>query len=162
MEKAENKLILLQNKVKIRYVNNVNLLDYMYLKYGVESAAKLQKLWDLYQAEKEDRRQYAEAAAKLEYHKKQLVELLSRYRVKDPERWVLQPGALVDSREMIEIRHGLIVRRQALRKQLEYNQTLAGNAKQEVLDIAVQYPQYAAEIKDMVEKAENNLIYQKA
>lgn len=162
VEKAENKLILLQNKVKIRYVNNVNLLDYMYLKYGVESAAKLQKLWDLYQAEKEDRRQYAEAAAKLEYHKKQLVELLSRYRVKDPERWVLQPGALVDSREMIEIRHGLIVRRQALRKQLEYNQTLAGNAKQEVLDIAVQYPQYAAEIKDMVEKAENNLIYQKA
>jgi len=42
--KATNKLIQLQNKVKIRYVNNVNLLDYLCLKYGVESADKLKQL----------------------------------------------------------------------------------------------------------------------
>lgn len=157
VERADNKLILLQNKVKIRYVNNVNLLDYLYLKYNVESAAKLQALWTLYQAEKEERRQYAEAEAKLEYYKKQLTEILSRYRVKDPERFVLQPSALVDTREMIELRHELIVRRQALRKQMEYNQKLAETAKQEIMDIAVQYPQYAAEIREMVENAEKKV-----
>lgn len=158
VKKAENKLILLQNKVKIRYVNNVNLLDYLYLKYGVDSAGRLKFLWDMYQEEKEERRQYAEAEAKLEYYRKELVEILSRYRVKDPGRWVLQPGAIIDSREMIEIRHGLIVRRQALRKQLDYNRQLAQTAQQEIKEIAAQYPQYAAEITKTVEKAERDFV----
>ena len=32
-EKGINKIILLKNTVNIRYVNNKNLLDYLYLKY---------------------------------------------------------------------------------------------------------------------------------
>ncbi|MGN1148841.1 MAG: hypothetical protein ACI4TB_10480 [Lachnospiraceae bacterium] len=154
VEKATNKLIQLQNKVKIRYVNNVNLLEYLYLKYGVDSAGKLQELWGRYQEEKEERRQYAETESKLEYHKKQLVRILSQYRIKDPDRWVLQPGAIVDSREMIEIRHGLIVRRQALRKQMDYNKKLAEAAGQEIRNVAAEYPRYAAEISDMVDRYE--------
>lgn len=161
VEKAQNRLIQLQNTVKIRYINNVNLLDYLYLKYDVDSAAKLQQLWELYQAEKEERRQYAEAEARYDYNKKQLSALLSRYRVKAPDRFVLRPASLVDSREMIELRHELIVRRQALRKQLEYNKELAGTAQQEIKDIAIKYPQYAGEIREMLEKAENSLIYEK-
>lgn len=161
VEKAQNRLIQLQNTVKIRYINNVNLLDYLYLKYDVDSAAKLQQLWELYQAEKEERRQYAEAEARYDYNKKQLSALLLRYRVKDPDRFVLRPASLVDSREMIELRHELIVRRQALRKQLEYNKELAGTAQQEIKDIAIKYPQYAGEIREMLEKAENSLIYEK-
>lgn len=161
VEKAQNRLIQLQNTVKIRYINNVNLLDYLYLKYDVDSAAKLQQLWELYQAEKEERRQYAEAEARYDYNKKQLSAQLLRYRVKDPDRFVLRPASLVDSREMIELRHELIVRRQALRKQLEYNKELAGTAQQEIKDIAIKYPQYAGEIREMLEKAENSLIYEK-
>lgn len=156
VEKSQNKLILLQNKVKIRYVNNTNLLDYLYLKYKVESADKLKRLWELYQTEKEERRQYAEAEAKLEYYRNELLRILSRYRVKTPERFILQPSALLDTREMIELRHGLIVRRQALRKQLDYNNELAETAQSEVREIAALYPKYASEIMDMVERAEKN------
>ncbi len=156
VEKAENKLIQLQNTVKIRYVNNFNLLDYLYMKYGVENASKLEKLWKLYQSEKEERRQYAEAEAKIEYYKDQLMERLHSYRIKDPGRFVQQPAALVDSREMIEIRHGLIIRRQALRKQLDYNQKMAESAQKEIKDICYQYPQYATEITDMVEQYERD------
>ncbi len=146
--------IHLQNKVKIRYVNNTNLLDYLYLKYGVDSAAKLKEQWDMYQEEKEERRQYAEAEAKLEYYRKQLIRQLIQFRVKDPERWVKQPGAIIDARERLEIRHDLIARRQALRKQLAYNQQLAESAQQEIKDVAAEYPHYAAEIAEMVEKYE--------
>lgn len=156
--KATNKLIQLQNKVKIRYVNNVNLLDYLCLKYGVESADKLKQLWDLYQEEKEERRQYLETEAKLDYYREELVEMLTRYRVKDPSRWILQPEAIVDSREMIEIRHGLIVRRQALRKQLDYNRQLSETAKTEIKEVAAQYPAYAAEIAQLVEKYEREYV----
>lgn len=158
VEKASNKLILLQNKVKIRYVNNKNLLDYLCLKYNVESAARLKKLWEMYQDEKEERRQYAEAEAKLEYYNAQLTQKLSCYRVKDPGHWAAQPGVIMDSRERIEARHGLIVRRQALRKQLDYNNRLAEAAKQEISEIAREYPAYTPEISEMVERYEREFI----
>lgn len=147
-----NRLIQLQNKVKIRYVNNRNLVDYFCLKYNTESAAKLQKKWDQYQQEKEERKQYAEAEAKLEYFQNQLVDKLADYRVNDPERWVGQPGALLDRREMVEIRHDLILRRQSLRKQIDYNNNIGETARQEVKDVAKQYPMYMSEILEMVER----------
>lgn len=147
-----NKLIQLQNKVKIRYVNNRNLVDYYCLKYNTDSSAKLEKKWKQYQQEKEERKQYAEAEAKLEYYQNQLVGMLSRYRIRDPERWVGQPGALLDKREMVEIRHDLILRRQALRKQMDYNTNVGENARQEVKDVAKQYPMYMTEILEMVER----------
>lgn len=149
---AINKLIQLQNKVKIRYVNNRNLVDYYCLKYNTDSSAKLEKKWKQYQQEKEERKQYAEAEAKLEYYQNQLVGRLSRHRVSDPERWVGQPGALLDKREMVEIRHDLILRRQSLRKQMDYNTNVGETARQEVKDVAKQYPMYMTEILEMVER----------
>lgn len=154
VEKAINKLIQLQNKVKIRYVNNSQLLDYLYIKYCTDSAAKLEKLWLSYQQEKEERKQFAEAEAKTEYYQKQLVSQLSRYRIKDPARWINQVGALLDSREMVEIRHDLILRRQALRKQLDYNMEVSEAAKSEIQDVAENYPAYADEILHMVKRYE--------
>ncbi len=152
VEKASNKLILLQNKVKIRYVNNVQLLDYLYMKYNVESGQKLEKLWKTYQQEKEDRRQYAELEAKLVYNQKQLLKILKRYQLKDPDRWTHQALAIIDEKEMVEIRHGLIVRRQSLRSQLDYNQKVAETASNEIKEVAMLYPQYKAEITDLLDK----------
>ena len=152
VEKTINKIIQLQNKVKIRYVNNCQLMEYLYLKYNTDSAAKLEKRWKLYQDEKEERKQFAEAEAKMEYYQKQLVEQLSNYRVQMPERWISQTAALLDKREMVEIRHELIQRRQALRKQMDYNQEVAESARNEVKEVASLYPKYAQEILSMVER----------
>ena len=152
VEKSINKIIQLQNKVKIRYVNNCQLMQYLYLKYNTDSAARLEKQWKMYQEEKEERKQFAEAEAKIEYYQKQLVSQLSNYRVQMPERWISQTAALLDKREMVEIRHELIQRRQALRKQMDYNQEVAESARKEVKDIAAAYPKYADEILSMVER----------
>lgn len=154
VKSAINRLIQLQNRVKIRYVNNSNLLDYLYIKYETDSAAKLQKSWERYQQEKEERKQYAEAEAKTEYYQKQLLGQLSNYRVSDPGRWVNQVSALIDKREMVEIRHELISRRQSLRKQLDYNRDVADAAHKEIMDIVGNYPEYAKEILDMVNQYE--------
>lgn len=152
VEKAVNKLIQLQNTVKIRYVNNRQLLEYLYIKYNTDSADKLQKLWDNYQREKEERKQYAEAEAKKEYYQKELISKLSNYRIETPERWMNQSAALCDRREMVELRHELILQRQALRKQLDYNNDVAEAARKEIMDVAKKYPAYTQEILDMVEK----------
>lgn len=157
VENTINRLIQLQNKVKIRYVNNKNLLDYLYMKYNTDSAAKLEKLWNKYLQEKEERKQYAEAEAKTEYYQKELVRQLSKFRVRDPERWIHQVSAILDKREMVEIRHSLILRRQALRKQLDYNNDIAETARNEIKDVSAKYPNYAREILDMVERYDRQI-----
>ncbi len=155
VDKAINKLILLQNKVKIRYVNNSNLHDYLRIKYDTEGAAALEKLWNQYCQEKEERKEYAEAEAKLEYFQKQLQTRMSNYHITDPDRWINQPGALLDQREMVEIRHDLILRRQALRKQMNYNNEVAENSRKEIMGIVKKYPAYASEILGMAERYED-------
>lgn len=152
VEKTVNKLILLQNKVKIRYVNNRNLQEYLCIKYDTKGAEALEKLWAQYQQEKEERAEYAEAEAQTEYYQKLMISKLNNYRVGTPDRWLGHPEALLDPREMVEMRHALIVRRQSLRKQLEYNNGVADTARKEIKDIVDKYPAYAGEILAMVDK----------
>ncbi|MBR6326001.1 MAG: hypothetical protein IKR61_04275 [Lachnospiraceae bacterium] len=147
--RESGKLISLQNTVKIRYVNNRKLLEYLYLKYNVSSGEKLEKMWKVYLQEREERRQYTEAQAKADYYQKQLITLLVGYHVRTPERWLHQVQAILDRREMVEIRHGLILRRQSLREQMEYNKKLATEASEEVKAVAREYPMYAREILEM-------------
>lgn len=155
VELANNKLIQIQNKVKIRYVNNSNLQEYLCIKYGTDSAASLEKTWRKYCQEKEERKQYAEAEAKLDYYLKQLINRMSNYHINAPYRWADQSQALLDKREMVEMRHELILQRQALRKQMEYNTGVTENARKEIMDVVKLYPAYAAEIMAMVDQYED-------
>lgn len=152
MKRAMSRLVQLQNKVKIRYVNNTNLMDYLRLKYHTSNSGELEKKWEQYLKEREERNRFAEAEAKIAHYQEALVAQLSRYHLKDPERWRNQTAAILDNREMVEIRHELILRRQALRKQLDYNKTAANKAHEEVMALANDYPAYRAEILEMVDK----------
>lgn len=157
--RSYNKVIMLQNKVKIRYVNNTGLLDYLYMKYHTESAAKFEDLWAKYQVEKEERMRIEKTEQDLEFYSKQLVRQLKNYRLFDPIIWVHQAGALLDPKEMVEVRHNLILRRQSLRKQMDYNRETAESAKGEIMALVKEYPRYAEEILDMVSVYEKK--YQK-
>ena len=100
------------------------------------------------------RRQFNENTAGLHQAKEDLIKLLARYHVASPARWIDQIPALLDKREMVELRHSLILRRQALREQIDYNNNLAGSAKEEITGVARAYPMYAQEILEMTEKFE--------
>lgn len=151
VENGINRLIQLQNKVKIRYVNNTNLLEYLCLKHHTSGGEQLEKRWKQYLQEKEERKQYAEAEAKIEYYQHQMIQQLTNFRITDPYRFVGRPESILDKKEMVENRHDLIEKRQALRKQLEYNTSVADTARKEVLAIVDAYPAYAQEIMDMVD-----------
>lgn len=157
VDKAINKLVLLQNTVKIRYVNNTNLLEYLYVKYDVNSSAELKKLWSKYVQELEQREQEQQMQQDMEFNQSALVKLLRRCKLQDPNIWLRQAQALLDSKEMVEIRHGLIIRRQKLRKQMEYNAQIAQKAQDEVKDIVDKYPEYAQQILDLVTDYEKAL-----
>ena len=88
---------------------------------------------------------------------KEFLHTLRRYQVKDPMVWLHQTKALLDKKEMVEIRHSLIIRRQSLRRRMDYNkEVIAGNAQAEIKDLVEQYPKYAKEILDIVGQYEKN------
>ena len=150
-----NKLILLQNKVKIRYVNNTNLLDYLCLKYQVSGSEELDRLWEQYQTELKEREKYHQTSSELDHYQAELVKQLKRLHIKDPDIWLHQTIAIIDNKEMVEIRHGFITRRQKLRRQMEYNRELADKARDEIKSLVKEYPQYAQEIMGMVSQYDN-------
>ncbi len=145
-----NKVILLQNRVKIRYVNNTNLLDYLYMKFEIKSAKDLAAMWEQYLSEKEERARIKETMKELSFSQEQLVRLLRKYRLHDPMIWLHQTEAILNPKEMVEVRHALITRRQKLRKQMEFNTQNAEQAQQQVRELVGEYPQYAKEILQMV------------
>lgn len=150
IETCIGKIITLQNKVKIRYVNNKNLLDYLYLKFGVEKSGELEKMWNQYSMEKKERSKFEKANEELTVYKKSLITNLHKYRIKAPDIWIKQAEALIDAKEMVEIRHELVKRRQALRKQMENNKEIAKKTQKDVKELAESYPAYRMEIMEMV------------
>lgn len=150
VERAINRLILLHNRVKIRYVNNTNLLDYLHMKYSVTTARELADMWEAYQKEIEERERFRELHAELDFQRRELMAILRRYQIKNPEIWLHQAEAISRPKEMVEIRHSLILRRQKLRKQMEYNEHLAESAQMEVRALAEEFPEYASEIMEMI------------
>lgn len=155
VETGINKIILLQNKVKIRYVNNTNLLDYLYMKYGVRSGQELMQMWENYKIEKEEREKFRRAELDLDYCQQELLNILKCYQIQDPAIWLHQTEAILDHKEMVEIRHNLIIRRQSLRRRMDYNkEVVAGSSQKEIRELVEKYPQYAKEIMKTVEEYE--------
>ena len=145
-----NGLILLENKVKIRYVNNKNLLDYLYTKYDVPDAWTLRDLYDRFEKERSARERFQKNEKIYQEQLAGLVRELRKFNVSDPEVWIHQVDAIIDPKEMVETRHGLIMRRQKLRKQMEYNQDLASEASESVKHVIEEHPKYRDKILELI------------
>ena len=149
-----NRIILLQNTVKIRYVNNVNLLDYLYVKYNVKNSKEWKMLYDAYEEEKRAREINEQNEEELDFYQAELLKNLRCYQLSDPRLWVRCPLALYDHKEMVEIRHEHIIRRQKLRAQMDYNKRMAKEGEKELRSLIAEYPQYSKEILGMMERYE--------
>lgn len=120
--------VSLQNKVKAKYINNVNTVDYIYSKYGINSAKELEYLWEQYNIMVRDAEKYNKANNNIRRLCNDLVLMLTKIGLEDPEVWTKQTSALVDRREMVEIKHSLNVRRQKLRENLSTCDKIKENA----------------------------------
>lgn len=152
IEKTIIKLIQLQNSVKIRLVNNTNLLDYLYIKYDIYSSDELKADYDVYLEEKSRREQYERASRDLPLAKRELLQRLNKLPIKDPIYWVHTPEAVIDKNERIEIRHELILRRQNLRSQIDENTKSAEGLKNDLKTLIEKYPKYSVELMEMMKE----------
>ena len=108
-----------------------NAVDYACEKYHVKSAGELENQWQYYLEAVKERQKYQRTNEDLEYFNGRLVRMLSNYQLYDAHVWVTQAVALVDPKEMVEIKHGLIGRRQKLRARIENNLSQVNEQKEE-------------------------------
>ena len=121
--------ISLLNKVKAKYINNTNTLDYIYEKYDVNSAKELEYRWGLYNQMQQDAKRYSKASEQYERLCDELITKLTNIGLTDPLVWPNQTSALIDRREMVEIKHGLNVRRQKIREKVASCEKIRDNAR---------------------------------
>lgn len=130
VQSKQNRQIMLMNKVIIKSVNNRSYLDYVYSKYAVTNYSQLKALWEEYVRVKDESRRYLNNTELLEFYHKELISELQKYGIADSEIWIYQPTAILDPKEMVEVRHRLNVRRQKLRERIDMN----SKQKQEALE----------------------------
>lgn len=145
-EKKFSKAIGILNSVKIKYINITNLLEYSHNKYMVNSSSELQYLWEQYMKAKDEEKRYQNNTELLNYYNETLIKSLKRYQINDPDIWIHQAIAIIDNKEMVEIRHRLNVRRQKLRERIDYNSKLKEENMEEIRGVLKKNPEYKEEV----------------
>lgn len=140
-EQKHNRVISLLNKVKIKYVNVTNVLEYSYDKYNVHSHHELAYLWQLYLHEKHIASQKQQSAQRLNSMCGALVDELRRWQISDCSVWTRQPQALVDRRELIDVRNRLEERHNRLRAAIEFGNKQLATLRNEIQRIKEKYPE---------------------
>jgi neutral trehalase len=130
-ERSINRAITLSNKVKLKYVGIENAVEYTCEKFHVKNAKELEQNWEYYKEAVKEKKKYQQTSEDLDYFNGKLIRQLSSYRFYDARKWISQANAIVDSREMVEIKHEMIGRRQMLRSQIEYNTKTMAEQKAE-------------------------------
>lgn len=69
----------------------------------------------------------------------------------DAKVWVHQTEALLDKREMVEVKHELLVRRKKLRTRIDMQVANIQNAKREIEKFIKDYRQHESEIRDVLD-----------
>ena len=149
-----NQAITLENRVKIRYVNTKNAVDFICEKYHVRNAKELEFLYGQYQEEAREKETFRKTSDDLDYYTQNLLQYLTRLRMYDTRVWLTHANALVDSREMVELKHELLTRRQKLRARMEYSVGSIHEMKGEALKNMSKLGNNAYQLEKIIRKIE--------
>lgn len=130
-----NKAVSIQNSIKIKYINIVNAVEFTCEKYKVRNAAELEKKWQYYLESVKEREKLVQANDDLNYYKSSMVRLLRMYQLYDAGIWPQQAEALANSKEMVEIKHSLLERRQKVRGRMENMNQYIIDSRQKILEL---------------------------
>lgn len=148
----KQKAVRLLNKYRLRYVNAKSILDYAYEKNGVKSSYELGEQWALYLSVKKEHEAYEKNNDELFKTIGELEDFLNKLKLYDSSVWPSQIEAILDGREMTEVRHTLNVRRQKLRKAIELNMNTIDRYKEQIKIVMQKNPAMAQEIMAILDR----------
>lgn len=146
------KAVRLLNKYRLRYVNAKSILDYAYEKNGVKTSYELAENWAVYLSVKKEQEAYEKNNDELYKTINDMEVFLNSIKLYDASIWPSQVDAILDGREMTEVRHTLNVRRQKLRKSIEYNMNTIDRYKAQIESITKKNPAMAAEVLAVLDR----------
>ena len=124
------------------------MLDYQCNKYYIKNAYELEQKYQAYIEMKEEQKKILEVTNNLTNAETDLMNILGRLGVIDTHIWIAQVKAILNPKEMVEVRHNLSIRRQKLRNQIEYNENRIEDAKNNIKNITKKNPQYSKVKRD--------------
>lgn len=151
-----NRAITLLNKITFKYVNVTNAVDYACEKYHARNSYELNYIWEQYLEELQEREKYQKTNDELEYFNDKLMMLLHRYHLYDTKIWIYQAQALLDKKEMVEVKHELLVRRQKLRATMEGQIANIRKAQKDIVKIVKEHPGNEKEIKAILKSIDES------
>lgn len=151
-ERNRNKVIEVENKIKLKYVNCTWGIEYAYEKYHADSGARLEVMWKEYVRIREEEERFKKNERQQEVYRSTIVRELRKNGVADAGIWVMQPRALLDEKEMVEVRHSLNVRRQKIRDHIDYNAKQKEKNEAAILQFIREHPEYIEETRDLLQR----------
>ena len=149
-----NHAIALENRVKIKYVNIKNAVDYTCERFHVNSSMELTYNYEQYIEACKEREKFRQTSEDLEYFNGRLVRVLSSLDLYDAKVWLNYANAIIDPKEMVEVKHDLFSRRQKLRSRIEYNLSAIEDMKKEVEKYIDQMGEKAEQIRTILCKVD--------
>ncbi len=144
------KAINLLNKVKLKYVNAASTLDYIYGKYEIRSLRELEHLWEQYVELREESRRFRQSIGDMKVYFDDMERILLEINVKDPYIWTSQTRALLDEREMVEVKHNLNKRRQSIRAIMEKHENIRNECIAKMKELVKKDPNVMDSIKEIL------------
>ena len=149
-----NQAITVENRVKIRYVNTKNAVDFICEKYHVRNGKELEYIWECYMDAVKQKEKFEQNSDDIDYFNNRMIRELSAYRLYDSRVWIPQAAALIDHKEMVEITHNLVMRRQKLRSRMEYNAGILKEQRTEVAKFMEEMPEMRPQIQDILDSVD--------
>lgn len=150
-----NRAISLENRVKIKYVNIKNAVDYVYAKYQVKNSYEFLYIWEKYNEAVKKREKQKQTDDDLEYFENKLVRLLRFHDLYDARVWTNHANALYHKKDMVEVKHNLLIRRQKLRSRIEYNVDMIRKLKTEIEQNIKKMPAGGDQIKEILSRLDH-------
>ena len=128
----KNYIISLENRIKIKYVNAKNAVDYTCNRFRVKDSKELTYNFEQYNEICKERERFKQTNEELDYYKIRLVKLLRSLNLYDTKVWLNYANAIVDKNEMVELKHEYFARRQFLRSRIDYNLKAISDMRKDV------------------------------
>ncbi len=152
-----NHAVEIQNSIKLKYVLITNAVDYAHERYHVNNAEELEHDYQMYLEAVKEREKLRETDDDLNYYRASLVKTLRLYRLYDAAIWPYQAEALINPKEMVEVKHTLLERRQKLRNRMDgLNQTVIDTRKQ-VISLSKDHHIYENELTGILDSVDKIL-----
>jgi hypothetical protein len=149
-----NRAIVLLNRMKAKYVSITNAVEFAYLKYNVKTAHELNYIWEEYLNAKRERESLERINDETARYERKLLRLLQQYSLYDAKIWVYRAEALVEPKEMVEVRHELIEKRQRIRTKMEEHAAHIRTERERITAFTLPEHEMRSELREILDSIE--------